>query len=287
MYTHGYVWRCDIYVHTSILQQGSRCRHGQPQPRARLRGRSRRAPTPCAARACPAATADRCANRACRAAWAHHRLVLRQLSVCTAHGVCDKHREQQGWHEQHKHAHAAQVDSSAHGRWPRLRAGRWVGTPALTSRIGGRRQHATRRGLHGCGGQRAYRLGGGGRVVAMPPVAARTELAISATPRAPTASTPSSKYHSAGSTDAAYLRCIRATTAHWSAVQRRCGPYAHAAASAERGSAARGSHEPAGAAACGGMDRESASHAPACANTTALCKEARCNHQCSRPDENT
>ena len=216
MYTYGYRYICmdldiDIYVRTCIQQQGSRCRHGQPQPRARLRGRSRRAPTPCAARACPAATADRCANRALRAAWAHHRLMLQQLSVCTAHGVCDKHREQQGWHEQHKHAHAAQVDSSAHGRWPRLRAGRWVGTPALTSRIGGRRQHATRRGLHGCGGQRAYRLGGGGRVVAMPPVAARTELAISATPRAPTASTPSSKYHSAGSTDATYLRCICAT----------------------------------------------------------------------------
>ena len=206
---YGFRYR---YIRTScILQQGSRCRHGQPQPRARLRGRSRRAPTPCAARACPAATADRCANRARRAAWAHHRLVLRQLSVCIAHGGCAKHREQQGWHEQHKHAHAAQADSSAHGRWPSLHAGRRAGTPAPTSRIGGRRQHATRRGLHGCGGQRAYRLGGGGRVVAMPPVAARTKLAISATPRAPTASTPSSKYDSAGSTDAAYLRCICAT----------------------------------------------------------------------------
>jgi len=74
-----------------------------------------------------------------------------------------------------------------------------------------RRQRVTRRGLHGCGGQRAYRLGGGGRVVAMPLVAARTELAISATPRAPTASTPSSKYHSAGSTAAAHLRWICAT----------------------------------------------------------------------------
>ena len=144
----------DTYVHTCILQQGSRCRHGQPQPRARLRGRSCRAPTPCAARACPAATADRCANRARRAAWAHHRLVLRQLSVCIAHGGCAKHREQQGWHEQHKHAHAAQVDSLAHGRWPSLHAGRRAGTPAPTSRFGGRRKHATRRGLHGCGGQR-------------------------------------------------------------------------------------------------------------------------------------
>jgi hypothetical protein len=75
--------------------------------------------------------------------------------------------------------------------------------------------------------------------------------------------------------------------AHWSAVQRRCGPYAHAAVSAERGSAARGSHEPAGAAACGGMDSKSASHAPACANTTAVCKEARCNHQCSRREQST
>ena len=61
-------------------------------------------------------------------------------------------------------------------------------------------------------GAAAYRLGGGGgRVVALPPVAVRTKLAISATPRAPTASTPSSKYDSAGSTDAAYLRCICAT----------------------------------------------------------------------------
>ena len=142
----------DTYVRMCILQQGSRCRHGQPQPRARLRGRSRRAPTPCAARACPAATADRCANRARRAAWAHHRLVLRQLSVCIAHGGCAKHREQQGWHEQHKHAHAAQVDSSAHGRWPSLRAGRRAGTPAPTSRIGGRRKHATRRDYTDVGG---------------------------------------------------------------------------------------------------------------------------------------
>ena len=129
----------DTDVHTCILQQGSRCRHRQPQPRARLRGRSRRAPTPCAARACPAATADRCAIRACCAAWAHHRLVLQQLSVCTAHGVRAKHREQQGRHEQHEHAHAAQVDGSAHRRRPRLRAGRWVGAPAPTSRIGGSR----------------------------------------------------------------------------------------------------------------------------------------------------
>ena len=149
MYTNGYRYICmdldiDIYVRTCILQQGSRCRHGQPQPRARLRGRSRRAPAPCAARACPAATADRCANRACRAAWAHRRLVLRQLSVCTAHGVCAKHREQQGWHEQHKHAHAAQVDSSAHGRWPRLCAGRWVSAPAPTSRIGGSHSRSRR-----------------------------------------------------------------------------------------------------------------------------------------------
>jgi len=191
--------------------------------RARLRGRSRRVPTPCAARACPAATADRCANRKtkCRAAWAHRRLVLQQLSMRTEHSVRAEHREQQGRHEQHEHAHAAQVDGSAHRRWPRLHAGRWVGAPAPTSRIGGSlsrsrpAQAATcdtgADYIHGCGGQRAYRSGGGGRVVALPPVAARTELATSAAPRAPTASTPSSKYHSAGSTDAAHLRCICAT----------------------------------------------------------------------------
>ncbi len=136
-------------------------------------------------------------------------------------------------------------------------------------------------------GGSAYRLGGGGRVVSLPRVAARTELAISATPRAPTASTPSSKYHSAGSTDAAYLRCICATRIGPCTVQRRCGPYLYVVLKAERGSAVRGSHEPAGAAACGRMDSESASHAPACANTTAVCKEARCNRQCSRRKQNT
>jgi hypothetical protein len=137
-------------------------------------------------------------------------------------------------------------------------------------------------------GGSAYRLGGESRVVALPRVAARTELAISATPRAPTASTPRSKYHSAaGSADAARLRCICATRTGPCAVQRRCGPYVYAAVRAERGSAARGAREPAGAAACGRMDIGSASYAPACTNTTAGCKMARCNHQCSGRKQNT
>ena len=122
-------------------------------------------------------------------------------------------------------------------------------------------------------------MGGGSPVVALLRVAARTELAISATPRA------ASKYHSAGSAAAAHLRCICATRIGPCAVQQRCGPYAHAAVRAERGSAVRGSPEPAGGAACGGMG--SGSRAPACADTTVVRKEARCNHQCSRGKRNT
>jgi hypothetical protein len=53
------------------------------------------------------------------------------------HGVRAKHCEQHSRHEQREHAHAAQVDGSAYRRRPRLRAGRWVGAPAPTSRIGG------------------------------------------------------------------------------------------------------------------------------------------------------
>jgi len=63
--------------------------------------------------------------------------MLQQLSMCAAHGLRAKHCEQQGRHEQHKHAHTAQVEGSANGRWPRLRAGRWVGAPAPTCQIGG------------------------------------------------------------------------------------------------------------------------------------------------------
>ncbi len=214
----------DIYPYTHVQQMTAGAATGIHsrvlRTRARLRGRSRRGPTPCAARACPAATVGCRANRACRAAWAHHRLVLQQLSMRAAHGLRAKHREQQGWHEQREHAHAAQVDGSAHRRQPRRRAGRCVGAPAPTSRIDGSHSHGRPAQAATCdkarttpmwGGQRAYRLGGGGRVVALPRVAAPTELAISAAPRAPTASTPSSKYQSGESTDAAHLRCICAT----------------------------------------------------------------------------
>ena len=86
--------------------------------------------------------------------------MLQQLSVCTAQGVCAKHREQQGRHEQREHAHTAQVEGSALGRWPRLRAGRWVGAPAPTSRIGGSHSRGRRAQAATCDKARTTRVWG-------------------------------------------------------------------------------------------------------------------------------
>jgi hypothetical protein len=281
MYMHAY------YSKAFDAATGSHSR--VRRTRARLRGRSRRVATPCAARACPASTADRCANRACCTAWAHHRLVLQQLSVCTAHGVCAKHREQQGRHEQHEHAHTAQVDSSAHGRWSRLHARWWVGAPAPTSRIGGSHSRGRPAQTATCDKARTTRVWG---AAGIPLGRRRTGGCVAARGCADGACDLGHTARTDGEHDqqqvpqrrkhGCRVPAMHLCDAHWSAVQQRCGPYAYAAVSAERGSAVRGSHEPAGRAASGGMNSESASHAPACANTTAVCKEARCNHQCSR-----
>jgi hypothetical protein len=75
-----------------------------------------------------------------RAAWAHHRLVLRR-HMRAEHGMCAEHGEQ---NERHEHARAAHLDGGpGRRRRPRLPAGR-VGASSAAARTSGSGMSADR-----------------------------------------------------------------------------------------------------------------------------------------------